>query len=51
MEHFISNEPDDEPYKPSGLTQALGAAVIAIIIGLALYGGAQIIANIVAGAS
>lgn len=49
MEHFISNE-DDEPYKPSGLTQALGAAFIGIVIMLALYGGAQIIANIVAGA-
>lgn len=41
----------DEPYKPAPLAQAIGAAIIAIIICLALYGGAQIIANIVAGVS
>jgi len=50
MEDFISDD-IEEPYKPTALTQAIGAAIIAIIIGLALYGGAQIIANIVAGAS
>ncbi len=42
---------NDEPYKPSGLAQAVGAAFIGIVIILALYGGAQIVAGIVAGAS
>ncbi len=42
---------NDEPYKPSGLAQADGAAVIGIVIILALYGGAQVVAGIVAGVS
>lgn len=42
---------DDEPYRPAPLTQAIGAAVIGLVIMLALYGGAQILASIVAGAS
>lgn len=50
MEHFISDEPDT-PHKPSGLAQAIGAAFITLVICLALYGGAQIIAGIVAGVS
>lgn len=50
LDEFDPDLHADEPYKPSVLAQAIGAAVIGLVIILALYGGAQIISNIVAGA-
>lgn len=46
MEHFIEPDDDDEPYAPSPVANAIGAAVIVIIIGMAFYGGAQIVRDI-----
>lgn len=51
MDQYDPDLHDDEPYQPTPLTQALAAAAISFIIGLALYGGAQIVANIVASVS